>query len=53
MTIPIPAAVYRVSAPDQSGNVVTDLLMSQADAATAIRQDSTGQVALIVTSREH
>jgi hypothetical protein len=44
-----PATVYQVSPPDASGAVVVDLLIAAADGPAVARQDSTGQLALIVT----
>ena len=47
----VPAAVYRVSAPDENGNVVVDLLVAAAQGPPVARQASTGQIALIITPR--
>jgi SAF domain len=51
LTYNVPATVWQVSAPDQSGNVVVDLLMAQAAGPAAERQTSTGQVGLIEIPR--
>ena len=48
----VPAAVYQVSAPDDSGNVVVDLLVAAGQGPAVAQQDSTGQIALIVTAQE-
>jgi hypothetical protein len=47
----VPAAVFRVSAPDENGNVVVDLLVAAGQGPPVARQASTGQIALIVTPR--
>ncbi len=46
----VPAAVYQVSAPDTSGDVVVDLLVAAGQGPGVAQQDSTGQIALIVTA---
>jgi hypothetical protein len=47
----VPATVYRVAPPDQSGNVAVDLLAPQAQGPAIARQASTGQIALLETPR--
>jgi SAF domain-containing protein len=51
MNSAVPATVYQVSAPDQNGNVTVDLLVTAANGPPVAEQDSTGQIALIVTPR--
>lgn len=52
LTAPVPATVEAVNdVPDQDGFDVIDLLVSNANAAAAASQVSTGQFALIVTKR--
>ncbi len=46
----VPATVYQVSAPDTSGDVVVDLLVAAGQGPAVAQQDSTGQIALIVTA---
>ena len=46
----VPAAVYQVSAPDTSGDVVVDLLVGAGQGPAVAQQDSTGQIALIITA---
>jgi hypothetical protein len=45
----VPATVYAVSPPDASGDVVVDLLVPAAEGPPVAQQDSTRQIALIVT----
>jgi hypothetical protein len=45
----VAATVYAVSPPDASGDVVVDLLVAAAEGPPVAQQDSTGQIALIVT----
>jgi hypothetical protein len=47
----VPATVYRVSAPDQAGNVTTDLLLPAKDGPVVAREAAAAQVALIETYR--
>jgi len=47
----VPATVYQVSAPDQSGTVTIDLLVQSGYGPPVAAQASTGQVALVVTRR--
>lgn len=47
----VTAIVYRVAAADQSGNVAVDLLTAQGHGTEIARQASTGQIALVETSR--
>ena len=49
LTYQAAATVYQVSPPDESGEVVADLLVAAADGPPIAEQDSTGQIALIVT----
>ena len=49
LTGDVPAMVYAVSPPDDSGDVVVDLLVAAAAGPPVAQQDSTGQIALIVT----
>jgi SAF domain len=51
LTYNVSATVWQVSPPDQSGNVVVDLLMAQSAGPAAERQSSTGQVGLIEIPR--
>jgi hypothetical protein len=51
MTSPVTATVYQVSAPGQDGNVTVDLLVTSASGPPIAQQDSTGQIALIVTPK--
>jgi len=46
----VPATVYRVSAPDAGGTVVADLLVAAGQGPAVARQDSTGQIALVITT---
>jgi hypothetical protein len=46
----VPATVYRVSAPGDSGTVVADLLVAAGQGTAVAQQDSTGQIALILTT---
>jgi hypothetical protein len=50
LTQAVPATVYQVSAPDDSGTVVVDLLVAAGKGPAVAQQDSTGQIALVVTS---
>ena len=45
----VPATVYQVSAPDESGDVTVDLLVQSRYGPPVAEQASTGQLALIVT----
>jgi hypothetical protein len=45
----VPATVYRVSPPDDSDTVVVDLLVDAGQGPAVAQQDSTGQIALVVT----
>jgi hypothetical protein len=45
----VPATVYQVSAPDESGEVTVDLLVQSRYGPPVAEQASTGQLALIVT----
>jgi SAF domain len=45
----VSATVYRVSGPDQNGEVVVDLLVAAGQGPPVARQASTGQVGLVVT----
>ena len=47
----VTATVYRVSGPDEDGNVVVDLLVTAGQGPPVARQASTGQVGLVVTPR--
>jgi hypothetical protein len=49
LTQDVPAIVYRVAGPDQSGNVVVDLLVAAGQGPPVAKQASTGQIALVVT----
>ncbi len=50
LTQDVPATVYRVSAPDDSGTVVADLLVAAGQGPAVAEQDSTGQIALVITT---
>jgi hypothetical protein len=49
LTQSVPAAVYQVSPADSSGEVVVDLLVAAGQGPPVAEQDSTGQIALIIT----
>lgn len=49
LTQAVPATVYQVSAPDDSGTVVVDLLVAAGQGPAVAQQDSTGQIAVVVT----
>ncbi|HEY2261253.1 MAG TPA: SAF domain-containing protein [Streptosporangiaceae bacterium] len=49
LTGQVAATVYQVSPPDNAGEVVVDVLVAAADGPPVAEQDSTGQIALIVT----
>jgi SAF domain len=52
LTQPVPGVVEAVNTvPDQDGFAVVDLLVAQSEGASLAKQDSTGQIELIVTSR--
>lgn len=52
LTRPVPGVVQAVNTvPDQDGFDVVDLLVAAPDGAAVARQASTGQIALVVTSR--
>jgi hypothetical protein len=52
LTQPVPGVVEAVNTvPDQDGFDVVDLLVAQSEGALLAKQDSTGQIELIVTSR--
>ena len=50
LTQDVPATVDRVTAPDGSGTVTADLLVAAGQGPAVAQQDSTGQIALVITT---